>query len=65
MTMSEEKGQIDYIESRLREACDRLATFRNLHKGTDMEPLADGLILMADSLRLLAIQVDRLRPKSD
>lgn len=67
MIMSEEESQTDYIESRLRKASDHFAAFKikSQESDTGLEPLADGLILMADGLRLLVLKVDRLRAKHD
>jgi hypothetical protein len=63
--MNEEESQTAYIESRLREACNHFAKLRGPGADTGLAPIADGLILMADSLRLLVLKVDRLRAKRD
>lgn len=63
--MTDEANQTPYIESRLREAIDHFAKFKHDAADTGLAPIADGLILMADSLRLLALQLDKIQSKLD
>jgi hypothetical protein len=63
--MNDEENPTPYIEQRLREAIDHFAQFKREGADMGLAPLADGLILMADSLRVLALQVDKIRAKID